>query len=486
MKLQGTWKDAKKAWEKDSLKHMRRAVLDEMGEAGFGSLDLGKLLGKVDQAKDLAARREAWARAGAAVTKYQKAVAKARQADLDPKGKKGLVTLAEALTAIAAEANAACQDPTPSGRASELRLVSKMNLAAGLKPIHLQVGKLEVSAWLVVDDTVLALEKAGELGFHWSEVQKEVAKLLDDAAKRFRATILEIDAKLTTYDELKRAKQLAQAKEVLEFYRKVVERRINEITDKYWERALRRKQYLKDFEKECKVDIAIAAVTIAVSSTSVAMSFGSAAIGVLAIAKAALEIALTLEKLARGAETVKEKLEPKMEDIEKLWRERQSSNRRGSVDYGSKTLEVGKEAVASAMGQVSSRLMTTTSRTLKEAREFVGKLSTVELEAGRLHKEIQRFTSTFPSAPEGPDARANETMRQAHQKFMVMAQQYQSFVIELRKDIGWGEQSVEVCEKLADEDWVPQWTKTSGTATKSAIGVSAAAKLVYDLATTLV
>jgi hypothetical protein len=486
VKLQETWKTAKKAWEKNAVGHVRRAALDEMATAGFGSLDLGKLLGKVDQAKTLAARREAWARAGAVVARYENAVAKARRADLDPRGKKGLVNLAEALTAIGVEANAACQDPAPSKRAAELRLVSKMNLAAGLKPVHLVVGRLDVSGWLVVDETLLALEKAGELGFRWTEVQREISAFLEDASKRFRDTILAIDAKLATVDEAQRAKRLAEAREVLEHYRKVVEQRINAIVDAHWDRAVRRQQFLRDFEKECKVDIAVAAVTIAVTSTSVALSFGSAAIGVLAIAKATLEIALTLEKLSRSADDVRKKLEPKMEGIQKLWRQREAARRAGRTDHGSKTLEVGKEAVASAMGQISSRLMTTTSRTLKEARELVGKLSVVEREAGRMHKEIERFTATFPSAPEGPDARANRAIRDAHAKFMAMAFEYQRFTADLREHIRWSESCVEVCENLAHEDWVPRWTKTAGSATKSAAGVAAAAKLVYDLATSLV
>ena len=100
-----------------------------------------------------------------------------------------------------------------------------------------------------------------------------------------------------------------------------------------------------------------------------------------------------------------------------------------------KTKEVLKEGIASAMGLVSAELFTTTSRTKKEAEEYAGKLTEQEREAGRLYKAISKYTSEFPSAPAGEDARTSKQLAKIHRQFMIMRTEYDIFSKELVPDV---------------------------------------------------
>jgi hypothetical protein len=485
--MKRTWETAKKAWEKSGRSGMDAATLKQMGKDGWDKGDFGKKLAAVDKANDLLSRRVAWASASKQANVYKDlldAAVSSRGVTRD--GALALKKLVGTIDELLKRGGAATQDPEPSGRAKRVRLVAQQNAAGGVRTKWLEVGAIDIHAYLVIDEELARLEKDGELGFHFSEVQTTCADLVKRTSDAFAKTIDALDEKIGMLDGKDRADKVKEANEVLKHYAKVVERNVNKAVDDYWDRALKRRKYLANFKREVKIDMAVATVTIAVSSVSIAMSFGAAAISALAIAKAALELALSIEKYTRDADAVKKKLEPKMKDIQKLWKKREAAKAKGEGQRGSKAVEVLKEAAASAIGQAAREVLTTTSRTLKEATEFTGKLTAAEEEAGKLYKQIELFTEQFPSAPEGPDARQNKQMAKTFMKFKAMGQQYADFAAALRQDIAWGERSVEICEKLADEDYVPQWTKTAGTATKSAIGLTAVAKVTYQLATALI
>ncbi len=485
--MKRTWETAKKAWEKSARSGVDAATLKQMGKDGWDKGDFGKKLAAVEKAKDLLARRVAWAAASQQAKVYKGLLETAASSrGVTQEGALALKKLIGTVDALIAQGGAATQDPEPSGRAKRLRLVAQQNAAGGVRTKWLEFGAIDIRAYLVIDEELARLENEGELGFHFSEVQTACAELVKRTSDAFAKTILALDQKIAALEGEERAKLVVQANEVLKHYAKLVERDVNKAVDDYWNRALKRRKYLANFKLEVKIDMAVAAVTIAVSSVSIAMSFGAAALSALAIAKAALDLALSIEKYTRDADTVKKKLEPKMKDIQKLWKQRELAKAKGQSQKASKAVEVLKEAAASAVGQASRAVLTTTSRTLKEATEFTGKLTAAEEEAGKLYKQIELFTAQFPSAPEGSDARKNKQMAKTFMKFKAMGQQYADFAGALRQDIAWGERSVEICEKLADEDYVPQWTKTAGTATKSAIGLAAVAKVTYQLATALI
>lgn len=488
------WKAAKLLWDKAGATTLEKPTLEQMKKLGWDKLDLGKKLGVLDAAKELDKRRAAMAPVSLVIEKYQLALKKGIDLTKDSKAETGLKKLRVALGEILKEANASVQDPEPSGRAEELLLVAVQNAAGGVRTEWLQVGAIDIKSYLVVDAEVMRLEKAGELGYRWTELQKACADVVAQSSKAFAETIKVLDEKIgqmarearTPSDAKAIEAKKTEANEVLRHYAKIVERNTNAVVDKYWQRALARQAYLKNFKSECKTDVAMSGVAIAVSAVSIAMTFGAAALSAAVIAKSVMDIGITLAKYYRSATEVEAVLAGHMKDVRKIYEQRVAAKAKGEGQKASKAGQMGKEAIASALGPISASLLTTTSRTLKEAKEYLGKLSETEAEAGKMWKQLNDFTSQFPSAPEGPDARSNAEMRALHNNFKAMNKQYQDFINSLRdNDIAWGERCEEICENLKKEDYLPDWTQKAGTTTKALIALASLAKLGVQLAAKL-
>ena len=146
--------------------------------------------------------------------------------------------------------------------------------------------------------------------------------------------------------------------------------------------SLGREKFLKKFKMECKVDIGFSTLTIATGSAAIALSFGTAAITAVAIAKAVVDIAVVANKLCRSAESMEGHLYSNLVQIEELCVQRRTAKQEGRSQTASKTAQAAKEAATTAIGQISSLMMTTVSRTKKEAKEYYGKLSLMEVKAG--------------------------------------------------------------------------------------------------------
>jgi hypothetical protein len=485
MTLKADWTNAKTKWEKGGQPKLEAPLLAQMKKDGWDKGDFGKKLDAFDTAKSLTDKRSAWAAAQPVAEKYAAALRKAKSGTKDSTAGSALQTIVEVAEKIIKQGKVGIQDPKPSGRAERVQLLAMQNAAGGLRPKWLEVGAIDVKAYLVVDALVMQLEKDKEIGFHWTELQKacavEVAKSMD----AFEKTILTIDGKLQIMSETDRKTKIDEANAVLKHYRGIVEANVNRIVDDYWARALKRQVYLKEFKKECKVDVAMSSVAIAVSTVSIAMSFGAAAVSVAVIAKAVVDIALTLEKMDRSANAVYKSLAVNMDSIEKLYKQRLQAKKDGAGQKASKTGQAGKTAIASALGPISALLMTTTPRTLKEAKEYVGKLSECEIEAGKMQKQLAEFTSKFSSSPVGPDARQNSAMRVVHKNFMAMNKQYQGYAAQLAKDIEWGENCIKVCERLSDEDAIVIFTNKVGTGTKLVAALGSVAQVSFKVVATL-
>lgn len=485
MGLREDWKTAKTKWEKNGLVKLEAPVLVQMKKSGWDKEDLGKKLGSFEKAVALVDKRSTWMAARITSEKYQDLVRKAKKASADKTAMTGLDALDNALADMLKAGKIATEDPKPSGRAERVQLVAAQNAAGGIRPKWLEVGAIDIKAYLVVDELVIALEKANEVGFHWAELQKACAAEVAKSTDAFAKTILDLDKKLEVLSEKDRAAKVKEANEVLKHYRNIVEANVNRIVDEYWARALKRQAYLKEFKKECKVDIAMSGVAIAVSAVSIGMSFGGAAISILVIAKAVMDIALTLEKLDRSAEATGLLLAKNFLAIKKLYEQRLAAKKSGGGQKASKTAQAGKTAIASALGPISEQLVTTTPRTLKQAKEYVGKLSDTEILAGQLNKKLVEYTNKFSSSPKGPDATTNAKMDKLNQNFRAMHLQYNAFATQLREDIEWGESCIDTCEKLTDEDAIVTFTNKAGTASKITAALGSLAKVTYQLAMAL-
>lgn len=486
MPLKANWKNAKTKWEKACLPKLEAPVLEKMKKAGWDKSNFGKKLDTFDSAKTLTDKRSAWALAAPVADTYVTLLGKAKSDTKVSAVGSGMAELSKSIDSIIKLGKAGIQDPKPSGRAETLRLVAVQNAAGGLRPKWLEVGAIDIKAWLVVDATVIQMEKDKEIGFQWSELQKACAEEVRKTVDAFSKTILVLDAKLKILSEKDRQAKVKEANEVLKHYKGIVEANVNRIVDDYWARALKRQAYLREFKKECKIDIAMSGVAIAVSTVSIAMSFGAAAVSVAVIAKAVLDIALTLDKLNRSANEVEQSLMANMVKLNKLYDERLEAKEKNAGQKASKAAQAGKTAIASALGPVSALMMTTTPRTLKEAKEYVGKLSETETKAGQMYKELSQLASQLGSSPVvGPDPVLNRTMAAIYNNFTDMFRRYQILARQLRVDIAWGERCIATCEKLSDMDAIVTFTNKAGTTAKLTVALASLAKVTYQLATAL-
>ena len=489
-----TWQTAKKIWEKQGQPNLPPDALAQMRKLGWDKGNLGTKLGAFDGAKTLGDKRTAWTPAFEQATKYQNILEKVvhttknakADAELDKKKAKTVTELnklASTLGEILEDGRAATQDPKPSGRADKIELVAMQNAAGGLRPQWLQVGAIDIKSYLVVDAEVSRLEKAGELGYHWKELQRVCKDTVEKSTDAFEKTILALDGKLQMLSDDDRKAKVREANEVLKHYAGIVEANVNRIVDDYWARALQRQAYLKSFKKECKTDIALSSIAIATSTVSIAMSFGAAALSALVIAKAVLDIAVTIEKLYREADAVKISLKKNIANLEEIYEQRLAAKKSGQGQKASKAMMTVKTAVASALGPISAKMMTTTGRTLKEAKEFLGKLTKAEDNAGKLNKKLAEFSAALPSSPKGPDARTNADMARMHHAMKELSRQYVEFTDALRLDIAWGEACVTLCQNLNDEDYVAKFTSSAATGTKIAISLASLARFSVQLGT---
>ncbi|MDA7903182.1 hypothetical protein N9B31_05915 [Mariniblastus sp.] len=474
------WKKAKANFQKKASGNFSKK-----GLSGFGKgADFGPALKKFDLAKSLDDKKAKIPAVLKAVDKYRKMI-KALEKDpqINKAGTACLTGLKKSLESIWKDIERSVQPPKPSGRAAKVKLVSSRNAAGGLRPQWLDVGSIDINAYLVVDELVNQLEGQGELGYSWINLQSECNALVEKSTKAFAETIQKIDASLASLTAGQRAKKIKQANEVLNYYAKLVEKNVNKIVDKYWAGIISRQKYLKAFKKECKVDIACSTITIATSVTAIATSFGTAAVSGLAIAKAVADIAVVAQKLTRTAEGMESRLYSNMDKIVDLCVQRKQAKADGRGQKMSKAGQAAKEASTTLFGQVTSLLMTTVSRTNKEAKEYYGKLSELEKQAGKMYKKIDEAASKFSSTPQMPPGYNQTEFRNAFKQFKIMKKDFEQFNRNLQKKIEYGRWAIDVCGQVQDEDYVPAATKPGTSCLAMLIGIYACCGVVINVTT---
>jgi hypothetical protein len=444
MALRDDWKSAKTAFEK---KRTNSKFSSKDLKTFSKGANFGPSLKKFEQSKTLADKKTNIILVIKAVDKYEKMIKKMEASSKESNDTLALGKLKKELFRIKKVCQDATQNPEPSGRSDKVMLVSQRNVASNSKPKWLKVNPINVSAYLVVDKTVMELEKSGELGHHWINLQNNCNAIVEKSTAAFVSTIAEIDNKIMGLSESKREAKLKEANEVLLHYKKIVDISINKEVDDYWAKLLARHGHLKAFKKQCVRDIVVGTVSIASSATSIALTFGIAAVGALAIAKSTADIAVGIHKLGRNIESLEKQLQPNMIKILELLEDRKKKGQGLN-----KVKEAGKEVAAFALGQASELVITTTSRTEKQCREYSGKLTVMEAEAQKMYKEIQEFTSKFPSSPKGLDKRQNDDMLKAHKTFVEIKREFEHFRHLLNYKIQYAEWAQQTCANARKKD----------------------------------
>lgn len=354
------------------------------------------------------------------------------------------------------------------------------NFAVGLKAQNFGIPALDVGAVVVVDNFVRDLLDRNEHGYSWINLREECNNSVEKSKAVFAETIKKIDENWANLSEVEKLSKAMEVEEVLAFYGTVVEENLKQVVSDFWAGMIRRQQFLKDFKFECKVDIGFSTLTIATGSAAIAASFGSAAITALAIAKAVADIAVVAHKLCRSAESMETHLYSNLVQIEELCTQRRNAKQQERSQTAAKAAQVVKEATTTALGQISSLIMTTVSRTRKEAKEYYGKLSLLEIEAGKLYRKIQESADTYPSIPE---EEINETVSAAFKEFEKMTAEFEKFNHNLRQKMEFGRLAIEICDEAANEDFVASITKPTTSGTAALMGVYALASVAIFVTT---
>jgi len=354
------------------------------------------------------------------------------------------------------------------------------NFAIGLEAENFEIPALNVEAFVIVDSFVKDLLDRNEYGYSWINVREECNNSVESSRAIFAETIREIDENWANLSEVEQLAKAMEVEDVLAFYGTVVEENLKQVVADFWAGMISRQKFLKKFKMECKVDIGFSTLTIATGSAAIALSFGTAAITAVAIAKAVVDIAVVANKLCRSAESMESHLYSNLVQIEELCVQRRTAKEEGRSQTASKTAQAAKEAATTAIGQISSLMMTTVSRTKKESKEYYGKLSLMEVKAGELYKKIQEAASTFSNVS---DAENNETVTTARLKFEDMAAEFEKFNRNLRQKIEFGQLALDVCNEATREDYVPSITKPGTSGVAALLGLYALAGVIIFAAT---
>ena len=191
--LQGQWEATKAAWKKVGERTVGTDVAAQMKALGWGKGDLASKLKKFDKAKDLEARRGAWAVAFPQLKLYETVLEDAKKKPLLPAGSASLDAMLKVVLHLLKMGHEATQDPKPSGKDIKVKLLYSRSASGGVRPEWLKGGTLTMNAYLVMDEKLLELEKADMLGFHWIEMQRACNAVADKHIADFQHVIGKLD-----------------------------------------------------------------------------------------------------------------------------------------------------------------------------------------------------------------------------------------------------------------------------------------------------
>lgn len=474
MPLKEDWKKARERFDKNAAGHIPADAFKKVGKCA----DFAPSLEKFERAKNYDERKAAIPAVLKAKTTYVQNL-DAAEKTADSKGKDEVKILRTTLLTIWKKVEDQAQPPKPSGRAEKVEIFYARNAAGGIRPKWLEMGALDIKVYLVIDETAAEMLKKNELGYTFVNFTNAINKEVQKSVEAFKKTIEGIDAKINILSGADRNAKTREANEVLKHYTKIVENNVNQLVDKLWGEFQGRKDYLKQFQKMCKIDITVGTIAIVTSGISLAASWGVGFLNVLAIAKAFSDITITLDRLSRTADESEKVLDEQIPFVINLLKERAQAKKDNESQLLGKAGETAKEAANVIVGKISASLFKSVSVATKTANEFYGKLSVTEGEAAKMYKGVQEFAAKLPSSPDGTDARVDTEMRKMHDHFKSLKQQFEDFNKALQSKIKKGKAAITACTKAKDEDAVPAFVRSAGGLTGLGVALASTGKFLY-------
>lgn len=436
--------------------------------AGFGPA-----LKTLDKAKSYEDRAKAVASVRTAKLKYEDNIrALIKEVNKkDSAAHKALDRFEKNLQDIWEDADKLGQPPRPSGSTVPHEVLRSFNLGGGFKPKYLDIKATKIDIIIEVDKTLEALINAGEESLkidHLGDVAKEE---LDKVSDAFAQTMKDIDSKIELLDPDKRDKQIKEANEVLKYYSKIVEDRIDDAVQKEWKSYLSRKQYLSAFRLKCGVKIALGVVAIGISAASVALNFGTLWINIVGIAKAITDIAQTIKTWAADLETVYAGLVKDIDAVQQLNLQREAAKKKGEGQKASKAKEAAKEVITGLL-PITKNMLKSASDVEARSKQLLGLVSKLEAQADKLVGQLNAATKLMSGLPEkGMTPALRKQAKSMDDTFTKLFTEITDLHKKSQNCAHFGERCLKQVEKLRNED---SWS-SGGAETTVGIGAKGAA-----------
>jgi hypothetical protein len=362
--------------------------------------DLGPALKSFDAAASFDTRMKAMPDVLRAKDEYLREIARALKNTDSPKGAKALKVLEKTLEEIWRGVELAAQPPRPTGQMVSAYQLRSFNLAAGLKPEFLKVDPIPIEVEVEVDKVFKQLIDSGQAGLRAEHLGNIAKAELDRVRDAFRDTIAKVDATIRKDPTPATiAAKSKEANEVLKYYGKLVEDRVNLAVQQEWKRYLQSKQDLKDFQVKTATKVVLGTIGVAVAIASVALSFGAAWMNIIAAVKGLTDIGKTLKTYSDDIDKTYGKLLDDIAHVDKLNQQREAAKKKGEGQKASKAAQVGKEVLAGIL-PITKDMLKATSAIEARCQQFSGQVSKLESQADALSGRIEIITRNLSGLPD--------------------------------------------------------------------------------------
>jgi hypothetical protein len=391
--FQAQWTTVKDAFIKNA-----REVPPEISMLLSQGRDFGPALKSFDGAPGFEKRTTCMPDVLRAKTEYETEIQAALKKTTSKVGQKAQEALLKQIDKIWKEIEVAAQPPRPSGQMVSGYRLRTFNLADGVKPEFLKVDPILVTVEIEVDKVFKELIDSGQAGLRAAELGDAALNALEKVRKAFRDTIAAVDASIKKDPTILAAKS-KEANEVLAYYGRIVEDRINTDLQEAWRAYLARKQDLKDFRVKSATKIVLGTIGVGVAIASVVASFGTGWMNIIAACKGIAEVGKAIKTWGEEIDTVYAKLVDDIEHVTELNQQRDKAKAKGEGQKASKAKQVGKEVLAAVL-PVTKDMIKAASAIEARCIQFSGLTSKLEGKADELSGKIEHITKNLSGLPD--------------------------------------------------------------------------------------
>ena len=410
---QAEWSAAKAAFFKGKL--TGQDVPPDFVLALNQGFDFGPALKKFDSAKGYEERAKAILAVLKAKDGYLKEIAGAISR-CSPAGRKAMTELKSAIEAIWVAAESETQPPRPSGQMVSAYSLRQYDLAAGVKPKFLKLEPITIDVDVEVDKEFKKLLDSGEAGYRVQLLGDAAHAELEKVGSAFKDTILKVDASIQKDPSILAAKT-KEANEVLQYYRRLIEDRMNAAVAAEWQKYLQNKKYLSSFRVKTGLKIVLGTIGVGVAVASAILSFGTLWMNVVAAAKGVLDVAKTVKTAMEGIDTTFQKLLEDMGFLTKLNQQREAAKKKGEGQKASKAGQAAKEVISGLL-PITKDMMKTAGNIDTRCGQFSGQISKLESSADQLSGKLDAIVKGLSGLPDKELSTEQRNVCKEMQKFV--------------------------------------------------------------------